>query len=122
MVLALRRWNEASRAVVARRVPAREARDRDPRTRVRGVDEAAAADIEADVADAVEEDEVAGLQRAARHAPAEVELRVGAVGQLDAEVFVDEAHEARAIEAGARRAAAVAVGNAEQVPGVTDGV
>ena len=46
---------------------------------VRGVDEAAAADVHADVADAVEEDEVAGAERAARDAAAEVEVGVGAV-------------------------------------------
>ena len=72
------------------------------------------ADVEADVADAVEEDEVAGPQAAAGDAPPQSELRVGAVRKCDAEVRVDEAHEARAVEAGARRGAAVDVPDAEE--------
>ena len=53
--------HDAARAVVAGAVPrVVQARDRHGRAGVRRVDEAARADVEADVADAVEEDEVAG--------------------------------------------------------------
>jgi hypothetical protein len=85
------------------------------------VDEAVRADVDADVADAVEEDEVAGAERAAGDPAAEPELRVRAVRQVDAEPVVDEADEAGAVEAGARRGAAVAVGDAEPVAGDLDG-
>src|SRR5262249_55269844 len=103
-----RRRGEPARAVEARRVPALERRDLHGRAGVRRVDEAAAADVHADVPDAVEEDQVARLQRAPRDAAAAAELRVRAVRQLDPEVLVDEADEAGAVEAGARRGAAVA--------------
>ena len=54
---------EAPGAVVGGPVPrVAEARDLDARPGVRRVDEAAAADVHADVADAVEEDEVAGRE------------------------------------------------------------
>ena len=65
------------------------------------MDEAARADVEADVADAVEEDEVAGPERAARDLPAEAVVRVRAVWQVDAEVAEDVADEAGAVEAAA---------------------
>src|SRR5437868_1064023 len=52
-------------AVVPGRVPAREARDADVVARVRGVHEPVAADVDADVAEAVEEDQVAGAEVAA---------------------------------------------------------
>jgi hypothetical protein len=53
--------------------------------------------------------------------PAELEVRVGAVRELDPEMPVDEADEAGAVEAASRRVAAVAVRDAEQVPGVAGG-
>src|SRR5581483_5049769 len=88
------------RAVVAARVPAGQRVDLDAGPRVRSVDEAAVADVDADVSATVEEDEVAGPQPRARHAAADGEVGVGAVRQVDTEVRVDEAHEAGAIEAG----------------------
>src|SRR3954451_18469296 len=85
------------------------------------MDEAVRADVDPDVADAVEEDEVARPQRLPRNALAEVELRVRAVRQVEAEPVVDEADEAGAIEAGAGRRAAVAVAGTEQVARHRDG-
>ena len=87
---------------------------------VRRVDETPAADVDADVAEPVEEDEVARSQRPARDPAAEVELRDRVVRQRDPEVREDEAGEARAVEAAARRGAAVAVTDAEQMAGVGD--
>ena len=85
------------------------------------MDEAAAADVHPHVADAVEEDEVAGAQRAARDADAEVEVGVARMRQVEPEVRVDEADEAGAVEPGAGRVSAPAVGDAEQPPGEVDG-
>ena len=85
---------------------------------MRSVDEAAAADVHPDVADAVEEDEIAWAKVAACDAAAEVEVGVAAVGQCDAEVGVDEADEARAVEACRRRGAAPDVGDADHPPRV----
>src|SRR5207248_50711 len=56
-------------------VPAAEAGDLDDGARVRGVDELVAADVEADVAEAVEEDEIARLEVAARDRNADAPLR-----------------------------------------------
>src|SRR5579862_7293294 len=105
---------DPARPVEATRVPAGERVDLDARARVRGVDEPAVADVHPDVPEPVEEDEVSRPQRSAGDAPAEIEVGIRAVRQVDAEVRVDEAHEARAIEARARRGAAVDVRNAEQ--------
>src|ERR1700749_2633797 len=89
----------------------------DARTGVRRLDEATAADVHADVAEAVEEDEVAGPQALARDPLAEVEVRVRAVREGDPEVRVDEPDEAGAVEA-RRRAAAPDVRDAEEAPSV----
>ena len=70
----LRARDEAARAVVGS-VPG-ERRDLDARAAARRVDEAAVADVHADVTDAVEEHEVARFERPARDAAAEVEVRV----------------------------------------------
>src|ERR1051326_3523031 len=93
--------------------------DLDARARVGRVDEPAATDIEADVAEAVEEDKVAESKRAARDFSPALELRPRIVRQRDPEVGVDEACEARAVEAGARRRAAVHVANADEPRRVT---
>src|SRR5206468_6987871 len=98
-----------------------EARHLHARAGVRSVDEAAAADVHADVPDSVEEDEVARPERAARDAAAEVEVAVGAVRQLEPEALVDEADEAGAVEAALRRVAAVAVRQADEPLRVVDG-
>src|SRR5262249_61772191 len=56
------------------------------------------ADVEPDVADAVEEQEITGLQRPAGDPAPAVELRVRVVRERDAEVRVDVARKARAVE------------------------
>ena len=75
---------EAAGADVGRRVPAGERGDLDHVARVRRVDEAAAADVDPDVAEPVEEDEVAGLELGQRDRAAVAVLRVRAVRQRDA--------------------------------------
>src|SRR4051812_9671528 len=84
------------------------------------MDEEAAADVHADVAEPVEEEEVAGAQPPAGDAPAHSELRTRVVRQRDPEVAVDEAGEARAVDPAARRGAAVGIGNPDEVAGETD--
>ncbi len=88
---------------------------------VRGVDEAAVADVHADMPDAVEEDEVARPERAALDPPAEAEVGVGAVREPEPEMGVHVPDEAGAVEAAAGRVAAVAVRDAEQPPREADG-
>src|SRR5262249_21345969 len=66
------------------------------------------------MAEAVEEQEVAGLQPRAQHAAAPRELPARVVRQRDAEVAVDEARESRAVEPGARRRASPRVPDAEE--------
>ncbi len=78
------------------------------------MDDPAAADVETDVPEAVEEDEVAGLQAARIDGPAVAVLRRGIVWQRDAELAVDVGDEPGAVEP-ARRAAAVAIRDAELV-------
>ena len=90
---------EAPGAVEAGAVPAAERLDLHAGAGVRCVDEAAVADVDADVAEAVEEDEVAGPKRRAADAAAAVELGVARVGEREAEVRVDVADEAGAVEA-----------------------
>src|SRR5260221_5500911 len=107
--------DEAAGAVEFGAVGAAERGDLDVGARVRGVNEAAAADVDADVAEPVEEDEVAGLEAAAGDADATVEVGVARVGEADPEMLVDVAHEAGAVEAVARRAAAVDVAHPEEV-------
>ena len=90
---------EAAGADVRRRVPAGEARDLDHVAGVRCVDEAAAADVDPDVAEPVEEDEVAGLRaRPARPAcrSRTARPRCAAATRRSAE---DVHHEAGAVEA-----------------------
>src|SRR5881227_1733923 len=93
------RLDQSARAVVARAVPPGQRVDRDARARVRSVDEAAAADVDPDVTQPVEEDEIPGPERAARHPPAAAELTARIVRKHDAEMRVDEAREAGAVEA-----------------------
>src|SRR5436190_15468964 len=113
---ALGAGDETACAVVAR-APVGEPRDLHARAGVRRVDEAAAPDVHPDVAEPAEEHEVAGLQRPALDPPAEVEVRVGAVRQLDAELPVDIANEPGAVEA-AGTAAAPAIRDADEAPGI----
>src|SRR2546423_10347557 len=113
---ALGAGDETTRAVVAR-APVGEPRDLHARAGVRRVDEAAVPDVHPDVAEPAEEDQVAGLQRPAPDPPAEIEVRVGAVGQVDAELPVDVANEPGAVEA-ARTAAAPAIRDADEAPGI----
>ena len=75
------------------------------------------AEVEADVPETVEEDEVAGPERPARHAAPERELRGREMRQRDPEVGVDEAREAGAVEAGAGRDASVDVADAQVAAG-----
>src|SRR5579884_3304653 len=90
-------------AVVVGRVPAVvEAGDLDDVAGLRRVDELAAADVDADVAEAVEEDEVAGLELVARDGNAHRPLCSGVVRQGDADLPVDVHDEAGAVEAGGR--------------------
>ena len=70
---------------------------------VRGVDEPASADVDPDVAEAVEEDEVAGCRR--RDRLGRIPLRDGVVRERDPELRVDVHHEAGAVEAARARAA-----------------
>src|SRR5439155_11661545 len=99
--------------------PVAELRDLHARTRVRGVNEAAVADVQADVAETAEEDEVARLQRPAADPPADVEVCIRAVGQLDPEALVDVPDKTGAVEA-ARAGAAPAVRDTEETPRVGD--
>ena len=72
MLASARAAADAAGAVVAARCTSRPAVVMlDARAGVRGVDEAAAADVQADVAEAVEEDEVARPERRARDAAPE---------------------------------------------------
>ena len=100
-----RELEDAAGADVGRRVPALvEARDLDDVAGVRGVHELAAADVDADVAEPVEEDEVARLQLVLRDRRAHAVLRVGRVRQRDAdcrEGVDDEAGAVEAVRAGA---------------------
>ena len=98
---------EAARAFDAA-APRCEALDRDPLAALRRMDHPAVTDVEADVAEPVEEDEVAGLQVAAVDRPAVGVLGGGVVRQPDPELLVDVGDEAGAVEP-TRRAAAVAI-------------
>src|SRR5437763_17190373 len=81
---------------------------------MRRVDEAAVADVDADVPATVEEDEIACAERLPTDAAAPAELRVAGVGERDAEMSVDVANEAGAVEARPRRAAPVDVAHAAE--------
>ena len=98
-----------------------EARDLDDVARVWGVDELAVADVQADVAEPVEEDEVARLELVARHRCAVAVLRSGIVGQRDAELRVHEHHEPGAVEARRWACAAPHVRDAEVLERDRDG-
>src|SRR5260221_11633367 len=75
--------DEAAGAVEFGAVGAAERGDLDVGARVRGVNEAAAADVDADVAEPVEEDEGAGLEGAAGDADATAEGGVSPAGGAD---------------------------------------
>jgi len=78
------------------------------------------ADVQADVPDAVEEDEIAGLERCPGDSAPQVELRERVVRERDAEMCVDVAGEARAVEAAAWAHATVDIRDPEETPGVPD--
>jgi len=63
------------------------------------MDETTGADVHPDVPNAVEEDEIAGTQGTAGDAVPEVEVRVGAMRQVEPEVGVHVADKPRAVEA-----------------------
>src|SRR5665213_3158356 len=84
------------------------------------MDEAVVADVDADVAGPVEEDEVAGLHLPAADAASADEVGEARVVETHAEVPVDVPDEAGAVEAGAGRGSAVLVADAQQMPGVGD--
>src|SRR5689334_14046233 len=69
-----------------------------------GVDEAAVAQVDAVVSQAVEEDEVARGQRVPGHRRAVAELLGRVVGDGDPDTRVDVRDQARAVEAGGARA------------------
>jgi hypothetical protein len=84
------------------------------------VDEAAAADVDPDVARVGEEDEVTRAEVPAPDLTAAPEVGEARVRQGDAEVSVDEADEPGAVEPGPGRRASPAVADAEEVPCVRD--
>ncbi len=101
-----RRLEDSSSAHVRGRVPAvRQARDLHDVARVRRVDELPSADVDAHVAEPVEEDEVARRELVARHGDAVVVLRRSVMRQRHAHLRIDVHREARAVEAGGRRPA-----------------
>ena len=72
---------------------------------MRRVDELPAADVDADVAEPVEEDEITRLELIARHGCSVAVLGAGVVRQGDPYLAEDVGHEARAVEPARRRAA-----------------
>ena len=85
LIRVARLWHAAG-AVEKLAPVAAQGRDLDDGAGVRGVGELAAADVDPDVAEAVEEDEVTRLERARRDRDRRVPLRDGVVRQGDAEV------------------------------------
>src|SRR5258706_6100536 len=85
---------------------------------MRRVDETPVADVDADVPETVEEDEVARPERGPADAAATVELRIARVSEGEAEMCIDVADEAGAVEAGPRRAPAVLVADTAELPRV----
>src|ERR1044072_275717 len=80
----------------------------------------AVAEVDADVAEAGEEEEVAGSERAARDAAAVAKLRCAVVRQRNADVAVDPLRQAGAVDPAPRRVAAPAVRDADGAPGEHD--
>src|SRR5581483_7664296 len=83
----------------------------------RGMDEETVTDIDADVGDApligvLEEYQVAGLQILRLYPLAHLVLRARHAGQIEAPFGIDALHQAGAVEAGAGRAPAEAIGRA----------
>ena len=110
----LRRSVQPHGAVVLRAVPgAREAVDGHHGTGVGSVDEPPATDIDADVADAAEEDEVARLELCPRDVCTGVPLGIGGVRKRDSELGVDIGGESRAVESSRGAAAPDVRGSAQ---------
>src|SRR3954454_22939467 len=83
-----------------RAVRAGQAADLDDRAGVRRVDEAAAAEVDADVASAIEEHEVAGAQSASSDVRPRRPLLVGDAGKRHADAAVHVLDQPGAVEAG----------------------
>ncbi len=93
-------WLRAARANPARAVPHLvEARDRDALPRSPGVNEASAADVDAAVPEAIEEDQVPRSELVTGHRRAVTVLLSRVVRKRDTDLGVHVLHEARAIEA-----------------------
>src|ERR687897_3697711 len=81
------------------------------------MDELPAACVDADVAETGEEDEIAGPQRAAGDSAPVPVLGGGVVGKPDPHLAVHVLNEPGAVEAGPRRGAAPAIGDAREAVG-----
>src|SRR5581483_10382327 len=112
--------DDAACAVEPARVPAGHRLDADDCAGVRRMDEPAVADVDADMAAPVEEDEVAGSHVPAADVLAEPAVREARMRERDPEVGVHEADEAGAVESRARGGAAPRVPDADEVPRIVD--
>src|SRR5262245_4413167 len=93
--------SQPSRADPVRAIPiVVEAGDRHVLAGLPRVDEASVADVDPVVPEPVEEDEIAGREAVARDRRAQLVLRRRVVRQRDADLRVDVAYEARAVELG----------------------
>src|SRR4029079_8885936 len=92
-------------------VRAGEAHDLDVPPGLGRMNHAALAEVQADVAEPLEEQDVASLELSRRNAPALCVQRVGAVRKVDPHPAVRPAHEPRAIESTGRRFATPPVGD-----------
>src|SRR5919108_3049258 len=102
--------DEAPRPDQSAPVPVREAHDLDISAAVRRVHHTTAANVEANVAKAVEEEDVARLHASTSDSPAVAVESVRAVRQVDADAQIAPADEPGAVEA-RRRFTAPAVGH-----------
>src|SRR6266850_8237264 len=91
-----------------------EARDGHALARLTGVDEAAVADVDPVVVQAIEEDDVPRLEILARHRRAELILLRGVVRKIDSDLRVHVPDQPRAVEAGRTRAAP-SIGSADML-------
>src|SRR5215831_9660969 len=89
---------------------------------MRGVDHGASAHVDPNVAEAGEEDQIAGSETAPSDGPPVAPLRARVVRKRDAHVPVDPPREARAVEACTRRGPAPPVAGPHGAPGQPDDV
>src|SRR5437773_5937337 len=89
---------DAASTYVRRGIPTADAGDLDDVAGVGRMNERAAADVDADMPEAIEEDEVAGLELVTRDRAAHAVLRVRAVRKRDADLREHVHHQPRAIE------------------------